>query len=161
MLWQWLGQAATFNRYITIWPGRCITWAGCRDYIQVTDLCCCCSSQRLGEQIGWRCFDRSYEYRSDLITDRPYWWTPGGPRDRVDDLTGRYRDLLLQNRWTVDRWVPAGEHVCVCVCVCPQNVYVWEKYQWDEFYLIINTLNINFSNTWINKVLYTVSAGQN
>lgn len=66
------------TQMVSLWPKSNIFWAGYRDYVQVTEHCCC-SSQRLGGQTEWRCFDRSYEYRSALITDRPYWRTLGGP----------------------------------------------------------------------------------
>lgn len=61
--------------YLCLGPLSCIFWTGYRDYVQVTECWCCCSSQRLGGQTEWCRFDRSYEYRYALISDRPYWRT--------------------------------------------------------------------------------------
>lgn len=51
-----------------------ITRAGYRDYLQVSEHCWCfCRAQWMACRIKWHDSDRSYEYRSEVITDRPHW----------------------------------------------------------------------------------------
>lgn len=90
---------------LRILPCSRIIQAGYRDYVQVTEHCwCCCSARQPAGQSEWHRFDRklwihirAHNWQASLMDAQGLW-------DWADDLTERYRELLLVNRWPRGRW---------------------------------------------------------